>query len=78
MHGLSDAELCNLDNFLANESVESTSMDLAMLDGYLTAIAIGPGLIPRPHGCHGYGTMSMAGPGPRSTRTRMRTASSRC
>jgi len=33
MHGLSDAELCNLDNFLANESVESTSMDLAMLDG---------------------------------------------
>ncbi len=46
MHGLSDAELCDLDDFLADESIESTSMDLAMLDGYLTAIAIGPGLIP--------------------------------
>jgi uncharacterized protein len=44
--GLSDAELCDLDNFFADESIESTSMDLAMLDGYLTAIAIGPGLIP--------------------------------
>jgi uncharacterized protein len=46
MHGLSDAELCDLDDFLADESIASTSMTLAMLDGYLTAIAIGPGLIP--------------------------------
>lgn len=46
MHGLSDAELCELGDFLADESIESTSMDLAMLDGYLAAIAIGPGLIP--------------------------------
>lgn len=46
MHGLSDAELCELDDFLADDSIESTSMDLAMLDGYLAAIAIGPVLIP--------------------------------
>jgi uncharacterized protein len=46
MHGLSDAELCELDDFLADKSIESTSMDLAMLDGYLAAIVIGPGLIP--------------------------------
>ncbi len=44
MHGLSDAELRELDDFLADESIESTSMDLAMLDGYFAAIAIGPGL----------------------------------
>jgi uncharacterized protein len=42
MHGLADAELCELDDFLANESIEATSMDVAMLDGYLAAIAIGP------------------------------------
>ncbi|WP_426105944.1 UPF0149 family protein [Massilia sp. TSP1-1-2] len=46
MHGLSDAELCQLDDYLAHESIESTSMDLAMFDGYLAAIAIGPELIP--------------------------------
>lgn len=46
MHGLSDAELFELDDFLADASIESTSMDLAMLDGYLAAIAIGPGLVP--------------------------------
>ena len=46
MDGLSDAELCELDDFLADESIESTSMNLAMLDGYLAAIAIGPVLIP--------------------------------
>ena len=46
MQGLSDAELCELDDFLAAESNELTSMNLAMLDGYLAAIAIGPGLIP--------------------------------
>ena len=45
VQGLSDAELRDLDDFLADESIESTSMDLAMLDGYLAAIAIGPGLI---------------------------------
>lgn len=45
-HGLSDAELYELDELLADESIASTSMDLAMLDGYLAAIAIGPGLIP--------------------------------
>lgn len=45
-NGLSDAELRELDELLADESIASTSMDLAMLDGYLTAIAIGPSLIP--------------------------------
>ena len=59
MHGLSDAELSELDDFLADESIESTSMDLSMLDGYLVAIAIVPGLIP-PRGCLGYGTMPTA------------------
>lgn len=46
MYGLSDAELSELDDVLADESIESTSMDLAMLDGYLAAIAIGPELVP--------------------------------
>lgn len=46
LYGLSDTELRELDEFLGDESIESTSMDLAMLDGYFAAIAIGPGLIP--------------------------------
>lgn len=46
VHCLSDAELCELDELLAGASSESTSMDLAMLDGYLAAIAIGPEMIP--------------------------------
>jgi len=45
MRGLSDAELWELDGFLADASIESTPMDLAMLDGYLSAIAIGPRLV---------------------------------
>lgn len=46
MYRLSDAELRELEDFLAHESIEATSMDVSMLDGYLAAIAIGPGLIP--------------------------------
>ncbi|NIA52681.1 UPF0149 family protein [Massilia sp. TW-1] len=44
--GLSDTELYELGDFLADPSIESTSMDLAMLDGYFAAIAIGPELVP--------------------------------
>jgi yecA family protein len=39
---LSDDELNELDDFLANESIEETSMDVSTLEGFLTAIAIGP------------------------------------
>lgn len=46
MLGLSDAELYELGDFLADPSIESTSMDLAMLDGYFAAIVIGPELVP--------------------------------
>jgi uncharacterized protein len=39
---LSPAELDALDDFLAGEAVEDTSMDVSTLEGFLTAIAIGP------------------------------------
>lgn len=39
---LSADELDALDDFLANESIEDTSMDVSTLEGFLTAIAIGP------------------------------------
>jgi uncharacterized protein len=39
---LSDAEIDELDDFLADETIEETSMDVSTLEGFLTAIAIGP------------------------------------
>jgi len=39
---LSEDELNELDDFLADESIEETSMDVSTLEGFLTAIAIGP------------------------------------
>lgn len=42
---LSEAELDELDDFLADEAMQNTSMDVATLDGFLTAIAIGPRLV---------------------------------
>ena len=39
---LSADELDALDDFLANESIEDTSMDVSTLEGFLTEIAIGP------------------------------------
>jgi len=39
---LSRAELNELDEFLADESIEKMSMDVSTLDGFLTAIVIGP------------------------------------
>lgn len=43
---LSPAELDELDDFLAGEAMEDVSMDLATLEGFLVAIAIGPGIVP--------------------------------
>lgn len=45
-HPLSEAELTELDEFLGDESLQETSMDVATLEGYLTAIAIGPRFVP--------------------------------
>lgn len=42
---LFDDELDELDDFLADESMEEMSMDVATLEGFLTAIAIGPRLV---------------------------------
>jgi uncharacterized protein len=42
---LSDGELEELDDFLADDAIQETSMDVSTLEGYLTAIAIGPGLV---------------------------------
>lgn len=42
---LSVDELNELDNFLANEAIEETSMDVSTLEGFLTAIAIGPNTV---------------------------------
>lgn len=39
---LTDAELDELDEFLAHPTLEDTSMDVSVLDGYLTALLIGP------------------------------------
>ena len=39
---LSEAELDELDDFLADEAIEDRSMDVSMLEGFLTAVAIGP------------------------------------
>src|ERR1035437_6632316 len=39
---LSEAELDELDDFLANEALQETSMDVSTLEGFLTSIAIGP------------------------------------
>lgn len=39
---LSDAEFDELDNFLMSDAVGDSAMDVSMLDGFLTAIVIGP------------------------------------
>jgi uncharacterized protein len=39
---LSEAEIDELDDFLADEAIEDSSMDVSTLEGFLTAIAIGP------------------------------------
>ena len=39
---LLEAELDLLDDFLSDETIQDTSMDVSTLDGFLTAIAIGP------------------------------------
>lgn len=42
---LSAAELDELDDFLADQADEELSMDVSMLQGFLTAIAIGPRMV---------------------------------
>ena len=44
-HPLTDIELDGLDEFLAHPAIEETSMDVAVLDGYLTAILLSPRLV---------------------------------
>lgn len=44
-HVLSNAEYDELDEFLADAAIEQTSMDVSTLDGFLTAIAIGPQVV---------------------------------
>lgn len=39
---LSDAEVDELDDFFGGNAIEETSMDVSSMDGFLTAIAIGP------------------------------------
>ncbi len=42
---LSESDLEELDVFLADETIQETSMDVSTLDGFLTAIAIGPRVV---------------------------------
>lgn len=42
---LTDQEFDELDEFLMGETLPEETMDIAMLDGFLTALAIGPNLI---------------------------------
>jgi len=42
---LTEAEFDQLDEFLMNDESLSDTMDTAMLDGYLAAVASGPNLV---------------------------------
>jgi uncharacterized protein len=42
---LTDAELNELDDFLAAPTLEETAMDISTLEGFLTAVAIGPNIV---------------------------------
>ena len=41
-----EAEFDELDDFLSDEAIQDTSMDVSTLDGFLAAIAIGPSFVP--------------------------------
>lgn len=43
---LSETEFDELDNFLMSNATGEDAMDLSMLDGFLTALAIGPHTVP--------------------------------
>jgi uncharacterized protein len=43
---LSDQEIAELDEFLMSDASPEESMDIVALDGFLTALVIGPGLVP--------------------------------
>lgn len=43
---LSDAELDELDQFLMSDACHEEAMDIAMLDGFLTGLAVGPNTLP--------------------------------
>lgn len=43
---LTDAELEELDQFLLSDAMDEEAMDISMLDGFLTALAIGPNMLP--------------------------------
>jgi uncharacterized protein len=42
---LSEAEIAQLDDFLASDSVPEEAMDLSMMDGFISALASGPNLM---------------------------------
>lgn len=43
---LSELEITELDEFLVSEATPGECMDISALDGFLTALVIGPGLVP--------------------------------
>lgn len=43
---LSDEELDELDRFLMSDAVNEEALDISMLDGFLTALAVGPNNLP--------------------------------
>ncbi len=43
---LSDREIAELDEFLMSDATPEECMDIVTLDGFLTALVIGPGLVP--------------------------------
>jgi uncharacterized protein len=44
-HPLSEAEIGQLDDFLISDSVPEETMDISMMDGFMTALASGPNLM---------------------------------
>jgi len=43
---LTDDELDELDQFLMSDATGEDAMDISMLDGFLTALAVGPSTLP--------------------------------
>ena len=44
-------DLDALDGYLMSDRAPDSSMGLSDLDGFLTGLVVGPGLIPRVNGC---------------------------
>jgi len=75
--GLSPAELEELGRFLASPQLEATAMSVPMLEGFLTAVVVGPRQVMPKEWLAGCGTGATRGWRRTSTTKTMPSASSR-